>query len=120
MDLSIRVIALMLCRDRSHFAFKHPHLSVVQIFKDHRCAKLKSPSAAQKRDYEPLPYFRQAAQRLFLNHLTLLNPLKPPPPQERGAFYGFINQRQHLTSNTTIYELAVAQRGLRQPYQGRG
>lgn len=57
MDLSIRVIALMLCRDRSHFASKHPHLSVVQIFKDHRCAKPKSPSAAQKRDYEPLPLF---------------------------------------------------------------
>lgn len=94
MDLSIRVIALMLCRDRSHFASKHPHLSVVQIFKDHRCAKPKSPSAAQKRDYEPLPYFRQAVQRLFLNHLTLPKPLKLPPPQERCAFYGFKTRRQ--------------------------
>ena len=57
MDLSIRVIALMLCCDLSHFASRHPHLSVVQVFKDHlRCAKHLSPSAAQKRDYEPLPY----------------------------------------------------------------
>ena len=94
MDLSIRAIALMLCRDRSHFAFKHPHLSVVQIFKDHRCAKLKSPSAAQKRNYEPLPYFCQALHASLPKNLTPLKPLKPPPLQERAAFYGFNPQRQ--------------------------
>ena len=35
MDLSIRVIAIMLFCDRSHFASRHPHLSVVQVVKDH-------------------------------------------------------------------------------------
>jgi hypothetical protein len=34
MDLSIRVIAFNTFRDQSHFASRHPHLSVVQIFKD--------------------------------------------------------------------------------------
>ena len=34
MYLYIRVIALIPFRDLSHFASRHPHLSVVQIFKE--------------------------------------------------------------------------------------
>ena len=72
MDFSIRVIALILLCDLRRFASRHPHLSVVQIFKDQlRCASPTSPSAAQKKDYEPFLQLRQAPRRLFRRNLTL-------------------------------------------------
>jgi hypothetical protein len=106
MYLYIRVIALMLCRGLNHFASKHPHLSVVQIVKDHRCAKPLSPSAAQKKDYEPFPLIRQALRLLLPNRLTLPTPPKHPPLQERGAFYGFKTCRQYLVKNKTHHQLS--------------
>jgi hypothetical protein len=84
MDLSIRVIAIMLFCDRSHFASRHPHLSVVQVVKEHfPLRQTQSPSAAQKRDYEPLPYFRQALQKIFFPQIPDFSPplpllLQPP------------------------------------------
>jgi hypothetical protein len=71
------------------------------------CAKPLSPSAAQKRDYEPLPYFRQAFQKLFFPENLTSSCLYYPtvnrrfrlPLQVRGAFYGFHRRRQYLFEN---------------------
>ena len=77
------------------------------------CAKPLSPSAAQKRDYEPLPYFRQALQKIFfpeiltsycLNCLTFNRRFRLLL-QVRGAFYGFHRRRQYLFEN--CFDLAI-------------
>jgi len=82
MDLSIRVIAFNTLCDRSHFASRHPHLSVVQIVKEllSRCAVSFDSSAAERRDYEELPSNRQA---LSLNFF--LFPPLPQPPENPAA-----------------------------------
>ncbi|WP_374341952.1 hypothetical protein, partial [Azonexus sp.] len=53
-------------------ASRHPHLSVVQTFKDQfRRAVAFASSAAEKRDYEQLPAPRQVLQQFnFSNHRT--------------------------------------------------
>jgi hypothetical protein len=66
------------------------------------CAKPLSPSAAQKRDYEPLPYYCQAFQKIFFpENLTssclycfTFNRRFRLLLQVRGAFYGFPRRRQ--------------------------
>jgi hypothetical protein len=71
MDLSIRVIAFNTFCDQSHFASRHPHLSVVQIVKELLNSTApnlpfpSSPSAAKRRDYEELPSNRQAVSLNF-------------------------------------------------------
>ena len=77
MDLSIRVIAFNTFVQLASLASRHPHLSVVQIVKDHfhRAVSL-NPSAAEKRDYEELQLNRQAKFESFF----LLKPPKPSPP----------------------------------------
>ena len=86
MDLSIRVIALILCCDQSRFASRHPHLSVVQIFKDHRRAVAFTSSAAEKRDYEALSTSRQAFRESFYFRFLLLHRRKTPW-RRRGPHY---------------------------------
>ncbi|MCQ6964060.1 hypothetical protein GPA27_29130, partial [Aromatoleum toluolicum] len=52
---------------------KHPHLSVVQFFKE--------PLPKQReRDSDKLNRFRQAPQQTFLNPLPHRPPLSCPPP----------------------------------------
>jgi len=81
MDLSIRVIAFNTFCDLRRFASRHPHLSVVQIFKElftsHRAVAFAS-SAAERQDYEELLLPRQAFSQNFLLHLTPLQPPKTP------------------------------------------
>ncbi len=81
MDLSIRVIAFNTFLRFASLASRHPHLSVVQIVKDHfhRAVSL-NPSAAEKRDYEALPTSRQALSA----QLLLFTP-SPPPPENPAA-----------------------------------
>jgi hypothetical protein len=73
MDLSIRVIAFNTLCDRSHFASRHPHLSVVQIVKELLFPPRRSnnSSAAEKRDYEELLSNRQAFQLTFFFNPSL-------------------------------------------------
>jgi len=71
MDLSIRVIAFNTFCDRSRFASRHPHLSVVQVFKDRFCCAVSfDSSAAERRDYEELSTTRQALLAKFLTTLA--------------------------------------------------
>lgn len=87
MDLSIRVIALILCCDRSRFASRHPHLSVVQIFKDqHRFAQKTTP-AAKRRNY-PIPTKnRQEEKRINDGFFFSRSRYRAWPPQKRCALY---------------------------------
>ena len=79
MDLSIRVIALILCCDRSRFASRHPHLSVVQVFKDRFCCAVSfDSSAAEKRDYEELRTTRQALHQKSFTALPFPRPAENP------------------------------------------
>jgi hypothetical protein len=86
MDLSIRVIAFNTLCDRSHFASRHPHLSVVQIVKELLNSTAPSrpfpsnPSAAKRRDYEELPSNRQAVSLNFFCLFSL-----PQPPENPAA-----------------------------------
>ena len=80
MDLSIRVIAIILFATRVAFASRHPHLSVVQIVKEllfHRAVAFAS-APAERQDYEELLSPRQAFLQNFLLRLTPLQPPKTP------------------------------------------
>lgn len=88
MDLSIRVIAFNTFCDRNRFASRHPHLSVVQVFKDRfRRAVSFDSSAAERRDYEEPSKLRQALRTTFFNLPSPPAPPKTPAPQERCALY---------------------------------
>jgi hypothetical protein len=81
MDLSIRVIAIILFATCVAYASRHPHLSVVQIVKDHHHrAKTFASSAAERQDYEELLSPRQAFSQNFLPRLT-----PPQPPKTPGT-----------------------------------
>ena len=102
MDLSIRVIALILCCDRSRFASRHPHLSVVQVFKDRFCCAVSfDSSAAEKRDYEELRTTRQALHPKSFTALPLPPPAENPGAAERCALYTLQNSRQLLAQQNT-------------------
>jgi hypothetical protein len=81
-----------------------------------RCAKPLSPSAAQKRDYEPLPYFRQALQKIFFPEkpdFSLPLPLLLQPPLSLAAAgEGRILRISQLPSSAflKIVELAIQHR----------
>ena len=94
MDLSIRVIALILFCDLRRFASRHPHLSVVQIFKDRYRAVSFDPSAAEKRDYEELPTSRQAISRFFFSSYFSSLPPETPAKSEEAELYTHQNRRQ--------------------------
>ncbi len=81
MDLSIRVIALILLRDRSRFASRHPHLSVVQIVKEllSRPNRPVSPLEAKKRDCETITTNSQATSLNFI--YSLLSPTTAGKPR---------------------------------------
>ena len=103
MDLSIRVIALILFCNLRRFASRHPHLSVVQIFKDHRRAVSFDSSAAERRDYEELLTSRQA-----LNRFSFTSTSSPLPPEnsvssEGAELYTHQKQCQEQIGNITQY-----------------
>ena len=87
MDLSIRVIALILFCDLRRFASRHPHLSVVQIFKDRYRAVSFDSSAAEKRDYEALPTSRQALSHFFFPANFFFPSAENPGSSEEGELY---------------------------------
>ena len=104
MDLSIRVIAFNTFVQLALLASRHPHLSVVQVVKDHfRRAVVFTSSAAERRDYEELLTNRQAFLQIFFAalyfHLTLQPPRKAPAPLKRCALYRFARGRQCLFEN---------------------
>jgi len=95
MDLSIRVIAFNTFCDRSHFASRHPHLSVVQVFKDRfRRAVSFDSSAAERRDYEEPSKLRQALRTTFFNLPSPPTPPETPGTAERCALYTHLNRSQ--------------------------
>ena len=96
MDLSIRVIAFNTFCDRSRFASRHPHLSVVQVFKDRFCCAVSfDSSAAERRDYEELSTTRQALLAKFLTTLASPTPPKTPGAAVRCALYTHPIPRQY-------------------------
>ena len=100
MDLSIRVIAFNTFCDRSHFASRHPHLSVVQVFKDRfRRAVSFDSSAAERRDYEEPSKLRQALRTTFFNLPSPPTPPETPGTAERCALYTHLNRSQALLEN---------------------
>ena len=100
MDLSIRVIAFNTFCDRNRFASRHPHLSVVQVFKDRfRRAVSFDSSAAERRDYEEPSKLRQALRTTFFNLPSPPAPPKTPAPQERCALYTQPNLSQATMEN---------------------
>ena len=100
MDLSIRVIAFNTFCDRSHFASRHPHLSVVQVFKDRfRRAVSFDSSAAERRDYEEPSKLRQALRTTFFNLPSPPTPPKTPGTAERCALYTHQNRSQADVEN---------------------
>ena len=102
MDLSIRVIALILFCDLRRFASRHPHLSVVQIFKDRYRAVSFDPPAAEKRDYEALPTSRQALSRFFFYFFFPPLPPETPVRSEEAELYTPYNHRQVLSQKSTL------------------
>jgi len=70
MDLSIRVIAFnAFCNSRC-FASRHPHLSVVQIFKD-QAATSKKPVCSREARLWRKPRIQSRVHQLFLLQLPL-------------------------------------------------
>jgi hypothetical protein len=87
MDLSIRVIAFNTFCDRSRFASRHPHLSVVQVFKDRFAAPFRLIRQQQRGEImKNLPNFVKHFAQLFLIFPLPLHHRKTPAPQ-RAAHY---------------------------------
>jgi hypothetical protein len=120
MDLSIRVIAFNTFCDRSRFASRHPHLSVVQVFKDRfRRAVSFDSSAAERRDYEEPSKLRQALRTTFFNLSASPCTAENPRHRREGALYTLIIDSQAVTErNSELKASLPKQPSLPRQYAG--